>query len=321
MAEDKKVVPPPTEEFEIVETPVEYEPGEDDKKVSLSSDRDEDDDDEVEDKRVDAESAHESEPRQSKRREQREKEKARRAAAIERDKSLINQLAEQNRLLSERLSQVEAGATNLQVQSITSKMDQLASVYRGLEAKKAEAIRLGDGDAVVRIDKEMSGYSAEWHKLNGQKTQMTPSVEQQVQQQRPAQTPVSERAKSLAEDFMKQNSWIDLESDDRDSRIVKEIDVELAREGMNPNTRAYWDEFNERLREALPNRFKSQGRRTSPPVGSGREGVSSATKTQVYVSKERRQAMEEAGVWDDPVKRKAQLAYYADFDRRNGVSR
>ena len=40
-----------------------------------------------------------------------------------------------------------------------------------------------------------------------------------------------------------------------------------------------------------------------------------STRKGVYVTPERRQAMEDAGVWDDPVARNKYLKAYAEYDR------
>jgi hypothetical protein len=50
-------------------------------------------------------------------------------------------------------------------------------------------------------------------------------------------------------------------------------------------------------------------------MGSGREQASQSTKRQIFVNPERKAAMIAAGAWDDPVKRKAMLKRYADYDK------
>jgi hypothetical protein len=56
-------------------------------------------------------------------------------------------------------------------------------------------------------------------------------------------------------------------------------------------------------------------KRKAPPTGSGREYAPPSTKNEVVVTPERKQAMVEAGVWDDPVARKRYLKAYQDYDR------
>jgi hypothetical protein len=50
-------------------------------------------------------------------------------------------------------------------------------------------------------------------------------------------------------------------------------------------------------------------------VGSGREHAPTSTRNEVYINPERKQALIEAGVWDDPILRKKYAARYAEYDR------
>jgi hypothetical protein len=52
-------------------------------------------------------------------------------------------------------------------------------------------------------------------------------------------------------------------------------------------------------------------------VGSGREHAPASTRKEIYVSPERKQALIEAGVWDDPVLRMKYVKRYAEYDRTN----
>jgi hypothetical protein len=50
-------------------------------------------------------------------------------------------------------------------------------------------------------------------------------------------------------------------------------------------------------------------------VGSGREHAPTSTRQEVYLSPERKQALVDAGVWDDPVLRMKYAKRYAEYDR------
>jgi len=52
-------------------------------------------------------------------------------------------------------------------------------------------------------------------------------------------------------------------------------------------------------------------------MGNTRETAPVNSKTQVYVTPARRQAMEEAGAWDDVAKRNRMLKAYAEYDRNS----
>ena len=57
--------------------------------------------------------------------------------------------------------------------------------------------------------------------------------------------------------------------------------------------------------------------RGGPAVGSGREHAPASTRREVYISPERKAALIEAGVWDDPVLRQKYVQRYAEYDRQN----
>ena len=63
------------------------------------------------------------------------------------------------------------------------------------------------------------------------------------------------------------------------------------------------------------------GRRGPPVGGSGREGGATPGRRQVVVSPERKRALQEAGVWDDPVARERYLRKYHEWDRNNVSAR
>jgi hypothetical protein len=52
-------------------------------------------------------------------------------------------------------------------------------------------------------------------------------------------------------------------------------------------------------------------------MGNTREHVPQSTKKEVYVTPDRKQAMIEAGYWDDPVKRNQMLKAYQAHDRNS----
>ena len=110
------------------------------------------------------------------------------------------------------------------------------------------------------------------------------------------------------------------------------IDQSLVESGYNPKTEAYWRELDKRVAKRLPdikgggNYDDSQdddrrGQRRGPLIGSSRDNAPSSSRREVYISPERKQAMIDAGVWEDPVLRQRYLKQYAKWDRENNASR
>jgi hypothetical protein len=133
-----------------------------------------------------------------------------------------------------------------------------------------------------------------------------------------------------AQQFMIDNDWWDPGGRDQDSVTVLQIDRSLVQEGFDPVSKDYWDELRARTEEALPNRFDSragnrgdgggkpngqqQPRNRGPQFRTGgRERP--LKRNEVYISPERKEAMIEAGVWEDPVLRNKYLKSYSEYDK------
>jgi hypothetical protein len=118
---------------------------------------------------------------------------------------------------------------------------------------------------------------------------------------------------------MAENPWYDSDGRDEESAIVLAIDKSLHQDGYDSKSDEYWTELKRRAARRLPERFKTETRvaRGGPAVGSGREHAPTSTRNEVYINPERKQALIEAGVWDDPILRKKYAARYAEYDRNN----
>jgi hypothetical protein len=153
---------------------------------------------------------------------------------------------------------------------------------------------------------------------------------QQAANQRPQPQQIDDSTMRYAQEFIKDNPWYDAQGRDEDSAIVIAVDQGLTRDGFDPRTQDYWDELRRRAAKRLPERFNvrksSEERdepstrrepRGGPAVGSGREHAPTSTRKEIYVSPERKQALIDAGVWDDPVLRAKYVKRYAEYDRNN----
>jgi hypothetical protein len=122
--------------------------------------------------------------------------------------------------------------------------------------------------------------------------------------------------------WLKKNSWFDPQARDTDSRIAKVVDQELAADGWDPTDSEYWDELDSRLSSRLPHRYTSRNgsnkRSAAGPTASSRVSNSSGSKPgTITLSRERVQAIKDAGAWDDTDKRNKMIRAYASYDRAN----
>ena len=63
----------------------------------------------------------------------------------------------------------------------------------------------------------------------------------------------------------------------------------------------------------------SRGAKKGPPVGNNREHAPASTRKEIYISKERKEALIAAGVWDDPVLRTKYVKQYQKWDKENAT--
>ena len=307
------------EDIIIVEDPSELEDnqaddqGDDDEDDRSIRNDEEGDEDEHEDER---------EAIRERRRQEKQERKQRREEAIKRDKLELDFLRKRNDDLERRLSGVELRTHQADLSQFDSAIAQAANEIEMADKVIAKAVANGNGDDVAKALRYRDEAAARVQQLQYQK--------QQVAQNRPAQPGLDDRVMYHAQEFMRENPWYDAQGRDEDSAIVLAIDQALAKDGYDPTTEDYWDELRARAGRRLPERFgeakaapKSRTQREErtprggPAVGSGREHAPASTRKGVYVSPERKAALIEAGVWDDPVLRAKYVKRYAEYDKLN----
>lgn len=310
---------------------VEFVPVEDkEPKGSVADDHDEDED--HEDARL-SEDNEDREELRRKRREEKAERAARRKQAIERDKTELNFLRQRNEALEKRMFSLEKTTVANTIQNLDARIADTVAEVKAAERIMAQAIEAGNGaDAAkalsIRDEALKRVQQLQLHKH--QHTETAQQLHQQAQQQ-PAPGPDPEIA-SFAQDWVSKNSWYNPNGTDEASKIVLAIDQSLVEAGYNPKTREYWNELDKRVARRLPelkgggNNDDSQdddrrGQRRGPPIGSSRDNAPSSSRREVYISPERKQAMIDAGVWEDPVLRQRYLKQYAKWDRENNSSR
>ena len=285
------------------------------------------DDDDEQIARPDDESGSEEERDAIRERRRQEKvdRKQRRDEAIKRDKVELDFLRKRNDDLERRVTVQEQRTHNLDLSAFDGAIAKAAQEAEMADRVIAKAVAAGNGEDVTQAMRYRDQAIAKIQQLNFQK--------QQVAQQKPQPHQIDDLTLRYAQDFIKENPWYDAQGRDEDSAIVIAIDQALAKDGFNPQTEEYWDELRKRAARRLPERFEADTPRRGsndraeprearqprggPAVGSGREHAPTSTRKEVYISPERKQALVEAGVWDDPVLRSKYVKRYAEYDRQN----
>ena len=308
------------EEMVIVEPGTEPEAQEDDAQADEHEDDQDDDDDEDERTGVsEDDSEDEIVDKNKKVREQRTKRRQLQKQAKERSQRELEYLRQQNAAMEARLRAVEGNTLSQQAQTIDQQYQRALYEAQQAETIIARAVEAGNGDDVtvaLRLRDEAK-----------ERAQQLGYAKQQAEQhaQQAAQPQADPRVVDYAKQWLDANPWYNPQGRDEDSAVTKAIDNALAAEGWNPSSEEYWHELTRRVASRIGDdgapaaRNQAAPRRKAPPTGTTREHAPVSTKNEVVVTAERKQAMIDAGVWDDPVARTRYLKAYQAYDRENAA--
>ena len=335
MAEkDEKDLPIREQEDGTVLVAVEEDkdPFEDQKKNEKASDDGDDSDDKDDDGDDDSESSQAAdnsskgddeesdEDREKIREARREERKLKKELAKQREassKHKISSLERRNEELARRLAAVESTAASFQFAQVDKAIDDETTRVEYAKMKLLQAAQSNDAAAQVE-------YLELLQESKNRLSQVQAYKKQQIENaKRPKQNvpdQVSEAVRENAESWMTKHKWYDPQGRDTDSRIAKVIDQELAADGWEPSDPEYWDELDSRLASRLPHRYAAKGasKRTNPaPSGRSSNPGAGPSGTTFTLSRERVQAIKDAGAWDDPSKRNQMIKAYASYDRQN----
>ena len=268
---------------------------------------------------VDDDDDSEREAIRQRRRKEKVDRKERRDSAIKRDKTELDFLRGRNDDLERRLTDQELRSRQQDQSGFDQAIAQAQKEVKMADRVIAKAVEDNNGSDVTKAMQYRDEAKTKAQQLNYRK--------QQLAQQAAAKPAVDDRTMHFAQRFMEDNPWYDSNGLDEDSAIVMAIDQALSRDGYNPQTEEYWDELTSRAARRLPDLFddeppaksqkKTRKARGGPAVGSGKEHAPNSTRKEVYISPERKAALVEAGVWDDPVLRTRYVKRYAAYDKTN----
>lgn len=282
--------------------------------------KEEDDDEGGEDVRLSEDNEDREETRR-RRKAEKEERAARRKAAIERDKTELNFLRQRNEDLEKRVMSIEQRTTRSEAVSLKERIAEAVAEAKAAERIMAKAVEAGAGEDVTKAMRIRDEALRKAQQLNYAAQQM---AAQAKAAQKPA--PMDPEVSIMAKRWISENSWYNPKGQDEESKIVQVIDQALMNEGYNPKSDDYWAELDRRIARRLPERKQiddepRKNGRKGPMIGGSREHAPASTRREVYVSPERKDAMIQAGVWDDPVLRQKYLKQYAKWDRDNQSTR
>ena len=321
MADKEKDVPQKEQDDGTLIAKVDLPEEIEDEEVQKPQSSNEEDDKNGEDEELDnAESDDEREAIREARREERRLKKELKKQRDFSSQNKIKMLERHNADLAERLAKVENTAVSYQFAQIDKAIEDEATRVEYAKMKMLQAAQTGDAAGQVEFLEQLTEAKQRLQQAQYYK-------KQQLDEARtPKQNVPNEMAVEVqknAAKWLKKNSWYDPNARDTDSRIAKVIDQELAQDGWDPSDSEYWEELDSRLSARLPHRYTSRGgnnkRSSAGPTASSRVANTNGGQKPgtITLSRERVQAIKDAGAWDDTDKRNKMIRAYASYDRNN----
>lgn len=250
----------------------------------------------------------------------REERKLKKELAKQREASAkhkISALERRNEELARRLAAVENTAASYQFAQLDKALEDEATRVEYAKMKMVQAAQSGDVNAQMEFLEQLTEAKQRLQQVQHYKKEQLEAAKAPKQNvPNPTTTEVQENATK----WLKKNSWFDPQARDTDSRIAKVIDQELAADGWDPSDSEYWEELDSRLASRLPHRYTAKGgstKRANPTASSRVSNAGAAKPGTITLSRERVNAIKDAGAWDDVEKRNKMIRAYAQYDREN----
>jgi hypothetical protein len=327
MADNEKDVPIKEQEDGSVLAKIEAPEGFDDdqedegKKVEASDEQDSEEQDDYQDEQNSQDDDESEEEREKIREARREERRLKKELSKQREASAkhkISALEKRNEELARRLAAVENTASSYQFAQIDKAVEDEATRVEYAKMKMLQAAQSNDAVAQMEYLEQLTEAKQRLQQVQHYKKQQLEAAKA------PKQNVPNELAAEVqrnAERWLKKNSWFDTQARDTDSRIAKVIDQELASDGWDPSDSEYWDELDSRLSARLPHRYTAKGgntKRSAGPTASSRvANATSAKPGTITLSRDRVQAIKDAGAWDNVERRNKMIRAYASYDRAN----
>ena len=234
-------------------------------------------------------------------------------------KNKITALERRNAELAERLAKVENTASSYEFAQLDKAIEDEATRVEYAKMKMLQAAQANDAVSQMEYLEQLTDAKQRLNQAQHYKKQQ---VDQAQSPKQNVPNPITTEVQQNATKWLKKNSWYDPQARDTDSRIAKVVDQELVTDGWDPSDPEYWEELDNRLQSRLPHRYTSkgskEGRRSSGPTASSRSSNATAQKPgTITLSRERVQAIKDAGAWDNTEKRNKMIRAYASYDRQN----
>lgn len=205
--------------------------------------------------------------------------RAKEAADRERQEAIAyaKKVAEQNRILQERLSQGEKQLVETYKSKAEAQMAQAEREYK-------EAYEAGDSDKMVAAQKKLSEIVADKREVERYQPQYTPLQEEKIAvEQRIPEVVPDERTRQ----WVSQNNWFETDPVMRGAAFG--IHDALIQRGYVAGSDAYFEQIDAQIREAFPQKFGQRKPAANVVAPASRSASGSKkitlTKSQVSIAK------------------------------------
>ena len=202
----------------------------------------------------------------------------------------IQALIQKNEELSTNLRTKDKEVNVLGKSSLDASEKQLTDKIELARTVYAEAFEEGDKDRVLKAQEMLNDAQIDLKNVTAAKNNYQEVQEQIVPQQQVQRQPAPQRTDPKAEQWAANNDWFG--TDNVMTAAALAIDAELKGEGYDPEDQDFYEEINNRIKSAFPQKFgESQNRvqeNTSQPaqVVSGGSRSSPTSSKKVRLSKE-----------------------------------
>lgn len=249
--------------------------------------------------------------KRERRREERRLKKERQKHYQEEQRNKMARLESENQRLAQAVAAVENRGLQSEYQQIKTAMSEAEQRYSEAQAIFKKAREDGDMDRAFEAQDALNKIQNAYGQLKQSETVL---LEQAKQKANPSPAGLNPQAISLRTQWLtKHNNFSNVPLTDRQD--IEQIDALVYSKGYKPDTEAYWNELERRIKVGLPHLFRETPRNTqttnrpkSSMVGSATSSAAKNSTTPAYLTKAHVQAAKEAGLWNDPKQREAFIA-------------
>jgi len=231
------------------------------------------------------------------------------------NKKTLDLLAQNNVKLQQRLSQQDKLIWEQRLTEFNKNYNAVGAEITKAEQVLARAIASADGDDAAYAIKYRDECLAKKRSMEIEYNNFQTMVKNQDEQVQQAMV----RKERYQNNFLREVGWDQLSAEQQEKIIA--IDTAMSLEN-DPTTHQYFSKLKREASKIISGQSSKSNNYKSNNNNEEREQRRRDTRERIVVSPERKEALIQAGVWDDPKQRLKYLRSFQQWDRENkGVNR